>query len=201
MINKFQKKQNTQSNNNFLNNEFLNHENYENNDTLKLKSLQKKANSSEVVSKTKTIQKNADNFVNPNKSTKQKANSSGIPDHLKSGMEKISGMSLDHVKVHYNSNKPASLNANAYAQGSEIHLGKGQEKHLPHELGHVVQQAQGKVKPTTKVDGMPVNDNQGLEKEADNMGNKAMQLKSKTKKKSKKNTSKKHKKTKKKSYK
>ena len=57
MINKFQKKQNTQSNNNFLNNEFLNHENYENNDTLKLKSLQKKANSSEVVSKTKTIKK------------------------------------------------------------------------------------------------------------------------------------------------
>ena len=46
---------------------------------------------------------------------------------------------------------------------------------------------------------MPVNDNQGLEKEADNMGNKAMQLKSKTKKKSKKNTSKKNKKTKKKS--
>ena len=32
------------------------------------------------------------------------------------------GMSMDHVKVHYNSDKPVQLNAHAYAQGSEIHV-------------------------------------------------------------------------------
>ena len=37
---------------------------------------------------------------------------------------------MDHVKVHYNSSQPAQLNALAYAQGSDIHIGPGQEKHL-----------------------------------------------------------------------
>ena len=31
-------------------------------------------------------------------------NKTGLPDNLKSGMEQLSGQSLDHVKVHYNSN-------------------------------------------------------------------------------------------------
>jgi hypothetical protein len=103
-------------------------------------------------------------------------NKTGLPDNLKSGMENLTGQSLDHVKVHYNSPKPAAVQAHAYAQGSDIHLASGQEKHLPHELGHVVQQAQGRVKPTTSVAGMQVNDNPGLENEATSMGEKAMQL-------------------------
>ena len=45
---------------------------------------------------------------------------------------------------------------------------------IPHELGHVVQQAQGRVKPTTTVAGLAVNDNAGLENEATIMGNKAL---------------------------
>ena len=45
---------------------------------------------------------------------------------------------MDDVNVHYNSNKPAQLQAHAYAQGTDIHLGPGQEKHLPHEAWHVV---------------------------------------------------------------
>jgi folate-binding Fe-S cluster repair protein YgfZ len=107
----------------------------------------------------------------------KKANNTGLPDDLKSGMEKLAGMSLDHVKVHYNSAKPAAVQAHAYAQGSDIHMASGQEKHLPHELGHVVQQAQGRVKPTTEVGGMAVNDNEGLESEATSMGEKALQMK------------------------
>jgi len=55
---------------------------------------------------------------------------------------------MDHVQVHRNSSKPAQLNAHAFAQGSDIHLAPGQEQHLPHEAWHVVQQAQGRVKPT-----------------------------------------------------
>jgi hypothetical protein len=107
----------------------------------------------------------------------RKPNKTGLPDKLKSGIENLSGHSLDDVKVHYNSSKPAQLNAHAYAQGNQIHLGGGQEKHLAHEAWHVVQQKQGRVKPTVNVNGAAVNDNLGLEKEADVMGGKTLQLK------------------------
>jgi hypothetical protein len=104
-----------------------------------------------------------------------KANNSGLPDDLKSGIESLSGMRMDHVTVNYNSPQPAQLNAHAYAQGSEIHVAPGQEKHLPHEAWHVVQQAQGRVKPTMQMKtGVPVNDDVGLEHEADVMGAKAL---------------------------
>ena len=107
----------------------------------------------------------------------QKKNNTGLPDNLKAGIENLSGISMDDVKVHRNSDKPAQLNAHAYAQGNEIHLASGQEKHLPHEAWHVVQQKQGRVKPTkqfrTKVH---INDDTGLEKEADVMGAKAANM-------------------------
>ena len=109
----------------------------------------------------------------------KKKNSTGMPDNLKQGIEQLSGHSLDDVKVHYNSGRPAQLHAHAYAQGTNIHLGPGQEKHLPHEAWHVVQQKQGRVKPTRQMKGANVNDDKGLENEADVMGAKAMQFKSK----------------------
>jgi hypothetical protein len=68
-----------------------------------------------------------------------------MPDQLKSGIENLSGYSMDDVQVHYNSDKPAQLNAHAYAQGTDIHLGSGQERHLPHEASHIMQQKQGRV--------------------------------------------------------
>lgn len=108
-------------------------------------------------------------------SLQKKANNTGLPDNLKSGIENLSGHSLDDVKVHYNSDKPAELQAHAYAQGTDIHIASGQEKHLPHEAWHVVQQKQGRVKPTLQMKGdINVNDDAGLENEADIMGNKAM---------------------------
>ncbi len=108
-------------------------------------------------------------------------NNTGLPDTLKSGIENLSGYSLDDVKVHYNSPAPAQLQAHAYAQGTDIHLAPGQEKHLPHEAWHVVQQKQGRVQPTTQLKGkVNINDDSGLEKEADVMGAKALQFTSKT---------------------
>lgn len=103
----------------------------------------------------------------------EKPNKTGLPDNLKKGVENLSGHSMDDVKVHRNSSKPAQLQAHAYAQGTDIHLGPGQEKHLAHETWHVAQQKQGRVKPTTSQGGTPVNDSPKLEKEADNMGAKA----------------------------
>ena len=86
---------------------------------------------------------------------------------------------MDHVRVHYNSDKPAQMNALAYAQGSEIHLGPGQEKHLPHEAWHVVQQVQGRVRATHQMrTGVEINDDPALEREADVMGALALQRKS-----------------------
>ncbi|TNC99948.1 MAG: hypothetical protein FD123_4414, partial [Bacteroidetes bacterium] len=89
----------------------------------------------------------------------------------------LSGFDLSDVRVHYNSSQPAQLNALAYAQGGDIHVAPGQEKHVPHEGWHVVQQRQGCVQPTTSVNNVAVNDNAGLETEADVMGSKALQLK------------------------
>ncbi|WEK00447.1 MAG: DUF4157 domain-containing protein [Candidatus Sphingomonas phytovorans] len=101
-------------------------------------------------------------------------NRTGMPDNLKSGIEALSGISMNGVKVHYNSASPAQLNAHAYAQGSDIHLAPGQERHLPHEAWHVVQQAQGRVAPTRQMKaGTPINDDAGLEREADVMGARA----------------------------
>lgn len=107
----------------------------------------------------------------------QKPNKTGMPDSLKSGIESLSGVDVSDVRVHYNSPKPAQMNAHAYAQGSDIHIASGQEKHLPHEAWHTVQQKQGRVQPTTAVNGVAVNDNVGLEKEADVMGAKALNTK------------------------
>lgn len=102
-------------------------------------------------------------------------NRTGMPDALKSGIEALSGLAMDHVRVHYNSEKPAQLNAHAYAQGSDIHLAPGQDRHLPHEAWHLVQQAQGRVQPTLQLNGgVAVNDDPSLEREADQMGERAL---------------------------
>jgi len=107
----------------------------------------------------------------------RKVNDTGMPDGLKAGIEEMSGLSLDDVKVHYNSPKPAQLNALAYAQGTDIHVAPGQEQHLPHEAWHVVQQSQGRVRPTMQTQGVDVNDDPGLEREADFMGARAARFK------------------------
>ena len=96
---------------------------------------------------------------------------SSIQHNLRAGLEKISGVDLSDVKVHQNSDKPQQVGALAYTQGNDIHIAPGQEKHLPHEGWHAVQQKQGVVKPTLQMkSGTLVNDDAGLEKEADDMG-------------------------------
>lgn len=100
-------------------------------------------------------------------------NRTGLPDRLKSGIEALSGLSMDDVRVHYRSPKPAQLQAYAYTRGTEIHVAPGQEKHLPHEAWHVVQQMQGRVAPTGRINGININDSGALEREADVMGARA----------------------------
>lgn len=124
------------------------------------------------------LQAMADNYsAQRNHHIQKKENNTGLPDTLKSGIENLSGYSMDDLKVHYNSDKPTQLQAHAYAQGTDIHLAPGQEKHLPHEAWHIVQQKQGRVRPTMQMKGkVNINDDAGLEKEADVMGAKAFQF-------------------------
>lgn len=101
-------------------------------------------------------------------------NQTGMPDNLKAGVENLSGMDMSDVRVHYNSDKPSEVGALAYTQGTDIHVAPGQEQHLAHEAWHVVQQAEGRVQPTTQLKDVAVNDDVGLESEADVMGSKAL---------------------------
>ena len=141
-------------------------------EALQMKMMQTAADNSPQVKKIAQLQKVANGRSAP---IQQKPNNTGLPDNLKSGIENLSGYSMDDVKVHENSDKPAQLQAHAYAEGTDIHLGPGQEKHLPHEAWHVVQQKQGRVQPTRQLKGkVAINDDQGLEKEADLMGQKAL---------------------------
>ncbi|GLR16684.1 eCIS core domain-containing protein [Portibacter lacus] len=106
-------------------------------------------------------------------------------------MEDSFGTSFSNVNIHENSSKATEAGALAYAQGNDVHFAPGQFKPntqsgqelIGHELTHVVQQREGRVKPTVQHKGMDVNDDPGLEKEADEMGakvaqNNATQLKS-----------------------
>ncbi|MDP3469566.1 MAG: DUF4157 domain-containing protein [Daejeonella sp.] len=152
-----------------------------------LRAYQEMANASPALSRLNDLQtianKSAGQTVQAKtKPDRKKENNTGLPDDLKSGIENLSGYSMDAVKVHYNSPKPAQLQAHAYAQGTDIHLATGQERHLPHEAWHVVQQRQGRVKATMQMRGeLNINDDISLEHEADVMGNKALQFKASSK--------------------
>ena len=99
----------------------------------------------------------------------------GLPEQLKAGIESMSGLAMDDVRVHRDSAEPARIGAQAYAQGRDIHLAPGQERQLPHEAWHVVQQAQGRVPQTRQMKGVALNDDAQLEREADTMGARAAQ--------------------------
>ena len=116
-------------------------------------------------------------------SIQKKENNKGLHDDLKLGIESLSGHSLDNVKVHYNSDKPAQLHSNSYYQGTDIHLEDNQQKYLPHETSHVVKQKQGRVIPTMQMKGeINVNYDKGLEKGVEVIVNKALKYWKKEKK-------------------
>src|SRR4051794_29915410 len=77
------------------------------------------------------------------KKTPSARTSASLPHALRRNAEALGGFSLADVRVHRDSPEPAKLGAHAFARGSDIHLGPGQEEHLPHEAWHVVQQKQG----------------------------------------------------------
>ncbi len=101
------------------------------------------------------------------------SSASPLPCPLRQGLEGLSGFDLSGVRVHADDPAPGRLNALAYAEGGEIRLAPGQEQHLAHEGWHVVQQMQGRVRATTSEEGVAINDDASLEREADEMGREA----------------------------
>lgn len=103
-------------------------------------------------------------------------NDTGIPDGMRAQFESLSGFSFDDVRVHYQSGKPARFGALAYTQGNQVYIGTGQERHLGHELGHIVQQKRGRVRADFMIGGQPVNDDAALELQADSYARQAQSL-------------------------
>jgi len=94
----------------------------------------------------------------------------GLSPALIKDIKSLSGFDLSGIKLHLNSEEPAKLNAKAYAQNRDIHVAPGQETSIPHEVWHIVQQMQGRVKARKQKDSQAINDDSELEQEADTMG-------------------------------
>lgn len=110
-------------------------------------------------------------FKEIEENTEKTKRNTGIPAQLQKRLEKKTGVSMEDVQVHYYSDRPAKLDALAYTQGNHVYIGPGQERHLPHELGHVVQQKLGKVRANeTHPSGAAMNTEERLEREADEIG-------------------------------
>lgn len=103
-----------------------------------------------------------------------------LPEDVKARMELAFGADFSSVRIHEGGDASA-IGALAYTRGTDIHFAPGQyrpETHsgrelLGHELAHVVQQSQGRVRATTQESGVAINDDGSLEREADELGGKA----------------------------
>ena len=107
-----------------------------------------------------------------------------LPGDLQSKMESAFRTDFSKVSIHKESRKALNLNALAFTQGENVHFAPGQfnpgsetgRNLIGHEFTHVMQQRSGAVKPTTVLGkGLALNDSQGLENEADNLGRMAVQ--------------------------
>ncbi|NJO03747.1 MAG: DUF4157 domain-containing protein [Bacteroidia bacterium] len=100
-----------------------------------------------------------------------------LPQDLQANAENVLQEDLSDVKV-TESEKASDVGALAYTQGDQLVFAPGQfqpdtqkgQELIGHELAHVKQQRQGRVQPTTQAKGLPVNDDAGLEKEANRVG-------------------------------
>lgn len=108
-----------------------------------------------------------------------KAGGLPLPAEVRTKMETAFGADFSDVRVHVG-REATSLGAIAYTWGTNIHFAPGQynphtlqgQKLLGHELWHVLQQKQGRVRNPFG-GGVAVVQDHALEAEADRMGNKA----------------------------
>lgn len=99
----------------------------------------------------------------------------GLPIALSNQIKTLLGVDPAQAVIHKNSSKAAEIGALAFVQGHEIHFAPGKfnpntregKELIGHEFTHYKQQLQGLVQPTSEIAGMPLNDDAGLEGEAD----------------------------------
>lgn len=105
-----------------------------------------------------------------------------LPGALRARMERSFEADFSDVRLAPESHEAAQLGAQAMTRGSRIDLAPGMyrpgtragDQLLGHELAHVVQQRQGRVTATRQAKGgVELNDDAGLEREADDAGARA----------------------------
>jgi outer membrane protein OmpA-like peptidoglycan-associated protein len=103
-----------------------------------------------------------------------------LPAGVRADMESFLGIDLAAVRIHEDG-QAAAAGAQAFTRGTDIHFAPGKydpdsasgRELLGHELAHVAQQTRGQVQATVSVNGLPVNDDAALEREADDIGARA----------------------------
>jgi hypothetical protein len=103
-----------------------------------------------------------------------------LPEPLRAKMEASFATSFADVRV-FEGGEASRAGALAYASGDELHFAPGQydpgsargQELIGHELAHVVQQREGRVAATGQAAGLAINDDDGLEREADEQGRRA----------------------------
>ncbi len=119
------------------------------------------------------------NRFEPSVESKASDNSS-LDGTVQAKMENAFQEDFSDVQVTKDSDQATKMGAQAFTQGDKIHFAPGNYKPhtsegqelIGHELAHVVQQKQGRVKATTQAKGAPLNGDPALESEADAMGKK-----------------------------
>jgi hypothetical protein len=103
-----------------------------------------------------------------------------LPRELQAKMGGAFGADFSAVRVHEGSHVN-DMGALAYTQGTDVHFAPGQyqpasqsgQELIGHELAHVVQQSQGRVSASAQAKGIAINDDDSLEREADELGARA----------------------------
>jgi lipoprotein-anchoring transpeptidase ErfK/SrfK len=106
-----------------------------------------------------------------------------MPEDVRAKIEGAFGADFSSVRIHEGPHAQA-VGAFAYTQGTDIHFAPGQyqpqsqrgQELLGHELTHVVQQSQGRVRAAAQAKGVDINDDPALEREADEMGARAARV-------------------------
>ena len=149
--------------------------------------MQAKMNPTQLQEEEEEMQAKMDQSAQVAQSGPETHSSTKMPENVQAKMESSLGADFSNVNIHKDSSKASDVGALAYAQGSDVHFAPGQfkpESHagqelLGHELTHIVQQREGRVSTNIQKKGMNINNDPGLENEADQLGKKAANHKEK----------------------
>ena len=142
-----------------------------------LHATQLRANASPRVRQLAALAQRANGPASESTVTARDGGGRAMPAEVQAKMNHAFGTDFSSVRIHEGPQAPA-LGAHAYTQGTNIHMAPGMyqphsrsgQELLGHELTHVVQQSQGRVRATRQAKEVAINDSPGLEREADRHG-------------------------------